>query len=132
MDNGFDGIDTAPTPSSPSNLSVFRSCPISSSALNGIFYLLGDPDEDLSAVHKRWAILAEDFYEQQKMPGLNSGFTSLYWSAKVYTVGGRRARAWLFREDDPIHDNKTSSSQDGNSSDHGRGDDNVLRHKDEK
>lgn len=72
-------------------------------ARTGVFYLLGNPDDDISAVHERWMQMADDFDEKlQKAPPLRSGRTSLFYRETVFTTKGRRARAWLFQGKDKI------------------------------
>ena len=72
-------------------------------ARSGVFYLLGNPDDDISAVHERWMQMMDDFDEKlQKAPPLRSGRTSLFYRETVYTTKGRRARAWLFQGKDKV------------------------------
>lgn len=85
-------------PSSCNALVGYPDKPASSAGpRSGVFYLLGNPEEEISAVHERWMQMANDFDEQGKTPGLRAGRTSLYWRATVYVHRGKRARAWLWK-----------------------------------
>lgn len=87
-----------PGPSSCNALVGYPDKPASSAGpRSGVFYLLGNPEEEISAVHERWMQMADDFVEQEKKPGLRAGRTSLYWRATVYVHRGKRARAWLWK-----------------------------------
>ncbi|KAL2108596.1 hypothetical protein VUR80DRAFT_3615 [Thermomyces stellatus] len=86
----------------------------STRARSGVFYLLGNPDDDISASHERWMQMADDFDEKlQKAPGLRSGRTSLFYRETVYTTKGRRARAWLFKGQDKISTDLIVFEDDG-------------------
>lgn len=83
-------------------------------ARSGVFYLLGNPDEDISAVHERWMQMTDDFDENlQKAPPLRSGRTSLFYRETVFMTKGRRARAWLFRGKDKIRTDLAVFVDDG-------------------